>query len=576
MKDIRLEIFADKQGFLIGLPDGYDKYLGLDEDILSEMSGGELDLEETLDSDSSYQAAEELKKTLVQWVTSVYSSVSCEKTEKSVIDAGNREIDAQEYILTMSRADFQKYMRKLPKLIEENTAFMDWMSELYSEQDAQEFIDDLETLVEEVIPKASVKRVVLGYVYISDKKVIQMKMPTNLEEPDSGRMITVSLLGEENIADDVRISVEAYAGGEEFLMDCTVLSEGNKKTVNMELVLDDAAINLSMEGKHEIADSSCSYTISGARLTAESMDSVDRKSVFDCDFSLNYETEKTDDIKIPDRENAIKLQDMTDEEAQEIIAAMLNNAVNGGYIPSEYVSEVEKLVGYYWLYGMEDDYGSGNGSIGDDASGSLDGSENLTYEEFAAMVKEAYGDLYSDEDLKILYDSIYGDGAEYDTTGIVYGPYGLPYLFCWEEDLIIELQPVEGFVFSEDYSDAYTVEYEKAIGESDLIVMSYSIATQSMEEYMESEADYQKQYYEGAGYKLEMGELQRGVINTHSACWMEYCATDDAGNRSQGIMAYAKLDDEHGCVLDMYSLWGEEEVTVDLLYECFDLYYIEN
>ena len=65
------------------------------------------------------------------------------------------------------------------------------------------------------------------------------------------------------------------------------------------------------------------------------------------------------------------------------------------------------------------------------------------------------------------------------------------------------------------------------------------------------------------------------MIGGFKAAWFEYQVSDANGNKASGYNAYVQIDKDHGCVLDMYSLFGSEEVSLDLLMKCFDLYLIE-
>lgn len=566
MRDIRLDMFIGKDGYLFGVPDLYDKYIRIDMEDVTDALGVELDMEAQMNTEAARKAGRELEKVFVKWLSSAYSSVVCEKTEQVTLNTGDREINAQEYVLKMSRDDFERCMRMLPQMLEENTIVMEWLASITSEQETEDFIDALWTLAEELIPKTGVQEIILGYVDVSGSKAVQVRMPLG-EVEETSEMLVVSFFGKENIADDIRIDVTVYAENDAISANYTMCREGSVDAIQLSLAENETAVfTLSMEGECTVSDEACSYEIRNARLTVGEGDTAD----VSCSFSMSYGLEKAASIEKPDWDSALDAMNMSEDESLEVVITILGNAIDGGYIPSEYVETVGAMM---------QEFGTENSS--DDGAGMLDGSEALTYEEYAAMVKEAYGDLFSEEDLKTLYESTYGESYRSDDGGfdynddIVYGSSGLPYLLCMDEDLMIELQPVDGFEFSADYSNAYTLEYEKD-SEDDLIVMSYSITTDPMDEYMEWEAEFQKEYYDEVGCTLEMSEIQTGIINAHKTSWFEYLAEDDMGNKSQGIIAYAELDEEHGCVLDMYSIFGIEEVTEDLLYECFDLYYIEN
>lgn len=275
---------------------------------------------------------------------------------------------------------------------------------------------------------------------------------------------------------------------------------------------------------------------------------------------------EAEEFTVPEYSDTIKVAELGTQEQQELIIKILDNALERGYVPSAFTEQFSYFVAQ--IKGQTDP----SSGVGDNGGGSLDGSEYLTYEEFVSAVKEIYGDVYSEEVLRQLYDSIYGDGAEPEenTTSSE-----LNRLYCEEGDLILEIKPVEGFEIDLDYSDKYALSYEKDIGDTDQVLLDYQITTEKMEENMEYSREFQQEFYIDSGFDIEISEVQNGMIGGFKAAWFEYHVSDANGNKASGYNAYVQIDKDHGCILDMYSLFGSEEVSLDLLMKCFDLYLIE-
>lgn len=97
-----------------------------------------------------------------------------------------------------------------------------------------------------------------------------------------------------------------------------------------------------------------------------------------------------------------------------------------------------------------------------------------------------------------------------------------------------------------------------------------------MEESMQDSLEFQREYYTESGFTdISISEIQHGMIGGFQAAWIEYHVSDTEGNKASGFDVYIQIDEEHGCILDMYSLFGTEEVSSDLLMKCFEIYLIE-
>lgn len=584
MNDITFDMYLDKDEYLIGVPELYPNYFMIDMAALMEEAEMEYDWEELYDTKKAQEAMLALGNTFKTWAAEMYEDVVCEKNDNAVLNTGDREIEAQEYYLYMPVDAYEKHWNALPAKIEATTEFMDYYTSMTSEEDAKELIEVIYEAVEEGEQEPGITHVELAYVYVSDKKVVQISMPLDEEEDDMEGGLTVSFFGKENVSDDFRVELDAKDDIDDIKISLSML---NREDANMYMYWNgNDLLDMKIDGEYEVSDGKAHYNIKSGSLSMEMADEFSTVA-FEAKFSGTSTISKAETISMPDKSSAKNLMELSDEEVSEFITTFLKNMSEKGCVPSQLKEDFDMLTASL-PYMMDDmDFGFDGDDIdsGDDGAGALDGSENLTYDEFAAMVKEIYGDIYSEEELKQLYDALYttgayeesGDVSDYDTSGVVYGSSGIPYLFSYEDDLTIEIQPVDGFVFGEEYSDAYLLEYEKAVGEYDMIIMDYSITSETQEEYLAWEADFNKEYYIEYGYKqFDISETKYDVINGHSVAWFEYSAVYDETEKATGIVAYAKIDDTHGCTLDLYSFYGTEELSEELLYKCFDFELIEN
>lgn len=582
MKDIRLKLFLDEQGYQIYLPDLYEEYLLATVEDMEELAGVKVDFSETADRERTQKAVASLGRTLEKWAVSAYNDVTCEKVQAdAALTAGNRSIQADEYALEISRRNYEKHMKKLPDLIAGDETFMTWLTGMTSEEESEEFLESVQQFAEDMMFDATISEVILCNVWVADNKAVQISFPMDSEDGELTGELVISFFGEKNLGDEIIVLMDAVNEGERLFMEYTQRKAGAESEISFRAeLLDWLSVDMRVTGSYEAAKDSCTYRVKQAELSAEVTEYEGMPvSSFYLALEGSYVVEKAEGITVPDASAARSIADMSDQEAQELLFTVLENMQQKGYVPSSMAGQLEGLIGIL--------INSGQGANpGDNGGGALDGSGNMTFEEFSESVRALYGGLYTEEELRTLYDSIYGGnfsgedfGSEsgYDTSGVVYGSSGLPLLFCDSEDLILELQPVEGFEFSPEYSDAFTVEYEKYIGDTDLIVMDYFIIAEDVEEYLELGAEYQSEYYsEESGYSdLTIGELQHGMINGRQASWIEYTAKNSYGNLVRGYIAAANIDGEHSCVMDLYSLYGTEEVNLDLLYQCFDMYLIE-
>lgn len=584
MNDITLDMYLDKDEYLLGVPELYPDYFMIEMAALMEEAELEYDWEELYDTKKAQEAMLALGNTFKTWAAEMYEDVVCEKNEKTVLNTGDREIEAQEYYLYMPVDAYEKHWNALPAKIEATTEFMDYYTSMTSEEDAKELIEVLYEAVEEGEQEPGITHVELAYVYVSDKKVVQISMPLEEEEDDMEGGFTISFFGKENVSDDFRVELEAKDDIDDIKISFSML---NREDVNMYMYWNgNDLLDMKIDGEYEVADGKAGYNIKSGSLSMEMADEFSAVA-FEAKFTGTSTISKAEAISMPDKSSAKNLMELSDEEAGEFITTFLKNMSEKGCVPSQLKEDFDMLTTSlpYMMDDMDFGFDDDSTELGDDGAGALDGSENLTYDEFAAMVKEIYGDIYSEEELKELYDAVYmtgtydesGDVSDYDTSGVIYGSSGLPYLFCYDDDLIIEMRSVDGFTFEEEYSDAYSLEYEKAVGEYDMIIMDYAITSETQEEFLEWKADFNKEYYTDYGYKnVEISEIKSGVINGHSVAWFEYSAVYDEKEKATGIVAYAKIDDTHACTLDLYSFYGTEELSEELLDKCFDFNLIEN
>ena len=576
MKPVLIEAFLPledtEEEMLIGFPGLYDNYIKMSLEEMGDLSGQDLDIETGVYThiDGRDEAAEALVETIADWLQDAYEDVECRKTGKVKVDTGNGILETEEYELSLSNQNYEKHLKRLPEMIRDNGTFMGWLEDMTSESDAEDFVDMLEDAANEALFSYKVGKVVLCYARICQDRAVQISIPCDSEEDSMEGDIILSFFGKENIGDDLQIHVDVKEGSDTVRADYRSVKDGSKNTVSFSMdMAGELEVEFMLDGEYAAADGRYTYQLNDFSFLMSTGNYLGESFGINLGLTGSYTIAEGASFDVPDADSAVRLMDMSDEEIQEMVVTVVENASRGGYVPSEYADPFAAFV-----IGVRSRFESQK-NPGDNGGGSLDGSENLTYEEFAAKVKETYGDLYTDEMLRQIYDSMYGE-SDYDTD-VEYGRNGNPYLYCDEEDLILELQSVEGFELDEEYSSKYELFFVKEIGDEDEILMDYFITDDEMEEYMEYQSDYQENYYTEAGYtKVNIGDVKHGMIGGHKAAWVEYEASDADGNKANGIIAFAQVDEIHGCVLDMYSLFGTEEVSEELLMKCFDTYLIEN
>lgn len=533
MQDISLEAYIDKASMLFGAAELYPDYFMLDFEELQEVSGTEFDLEESFDTKQAQKAMTAIGKTFALWTAELYDDVKCEKKEKSVINTGDREINAQEYYLYMKAEDFTRHLEQLPAKIEDTEEFMDYMVSLSSSEEADEWIDALYDITDEIQLGTGTDILEIGHVYVSGKKVVQLQIPFEDEIEEAKGSIAVSFFGRENVSDDVRVDM-LYEDAVDDLKLSLSITDGADLSLNIYLN-DNKLLDMSFDGEYQVTGGQAVYTVKDGSITMEMEEDGYGVSI-GAAFSAVCTTKKEEGLTYPDKNNARNVMELSDEEISEFIVTFLGNMSEKNCVPSQLKEDFDAALLYipYMLEGMV--YG----------------------------IEEEYP------------ETGYETGFEYENSS-EYESGDNPYLHCVEEDLIIEMCPINGFRFAMEYSTGYGLMYEKQIGESDMIIMDFSISTETKDEYLEWEADFNREYYTEAGYQnVEVSEIKSGIINGHPVSWFEYSAAYDEGEKANGIIAGAKIDDEHICTLDIYSFYGTEELTEDLLYECFNFYIIEN
>lgn len=576
MKPILIEAFLplnDAEGeMLIGLSGLYDRYIKMSLEDMGDLSGQDFDIEAGVYThvDGRDEAGKALAETLVEWLQDAYEDVECRSTKKVKVDTGNGMLETKEYELSLSNKNYEKHLNRLPEMIRKNSTFMGWLTDMTTESDAEDFIDMIEDAVDESLFSSRVSKVVLCYVRIYQDKAIQISIPCDSEEDHMEGDVVVSFFGKENIGDDLQIHMDIKDGSDTVKADYQAVKDGSKSKISFSMdMAGEMEMEFLLDGEYIAADGRYTYQLNDLSFLMSTGNYLGESLGINLGLTGSYTIAEGADVAMPDADSAVSLMDMRDEEIQEMVVTVIENASRGGYVPSKYADQFAAYV-----IGVRAGVESQR-NPGDNGGGSLDGSENMTFEEFAAGVKEIYGDIYTDEELRQIYDGMY-DASFYDTD-VVYGRSGNPYLYCDEGDLILELRGVDGFEIDEDYSSKYELFFVKEIGDEDEILIDYFITAENMEEYMEYQSDYQRNYYTEAGYtKVDIGDVRHGMIGGHQAAWLEYEASDTYGNRASGIIAFAQIDEIHGCVLDMYSLFGTEEVSEELLMKCFETYLIEN
>lgn len=491
MQDICVEAYIDKAAVLFGVPELYPEFFLLDLEELSEAAGMDFDLEESFDAEQMKKAMSALGKAFTAWLVRVYDDIECDKTEKAVLNTGDREMEAQGYHLYMSGRDFEKQLLDLVAEIEKTEDFMEFLESVTSAEDAEIFMEELYDAAEEVIEELGTGRLEIGYVYVRDKKIVEIFIPLD-DEIEGG--LTISFYGKERVSDDIRISLEAKE-----------------------------LLKLSLSGGYRVEDGSCTYEVKNGSISMN-IEENGYAASFGAKFSADYTVAAAEAFAVPDKDSAKNLLDLSEEDVQEFVITLLGNMAEKGFVPSQLKEAFERIT---------------------------------------ASLPDMMDDLISDAEENW--------GVE-DVEGVVYGNNGLPYMYCYEGDVAVGIRQAEGFTFAEEYSDGYSLEFEKEIGDEDLIIMDYSVTLDSAEEYLSWEADFNREYYTEYGYRnVQITETKTDRINGYQVSWFEYSAEYDAMQKAAGIIAYARLDEYHACALDLYSFYGTPELSEELLYDCFNL-----
>ncbi len=562
MKPARLEIFADSAGIILGLPGLYENYLGISPEDIEDLTGREINPEAVSEIERQQEGIDSLIETLKEWYSEVYNDVSCEKTQTVKLDTGSSMMEAEEYMLSLSERNYARHMRNLPKRIKADQTFMNWYASMTSDSEAEYLIKNLEALVEESMVDSWVSKVVLCYVRISQNQVVEIRIPLDDGKKQEGELV-FSFFGKENLGDDRRIDLQISMDGDSVAAHYHAVEDGEKNSVQLSAEFNGMfSMEMYLDGEYHITESEYSYEMKKLDIIAAVKNYLGESTSVKIGLSGSYIVTEAEDFTMPEYSDTIQLAELGTQEQQELILKILDNALERGYVPSAFTEQFSYIISQ--LKGQTPSNG-----VGDNGGGSLDGSEYLTYEEFVTAVKEIYGDIYSEEVLRQIYDSLYGDVEQPDTNT---GSEEADRLFCEDNDLVLEIKPVDGFQKDEQYSSSYELAYVKNIEDTDQILLDYQITTEKMEENLEASREFQQQYYTSSGYTdITISEIQYGMINGFQAAWIEYHASDAEGNQASGFNAYVQIDDKHGCILDMYNLFGAEEVSLDLLMKCFQL-----
>lgn len=549
MKDIVADFYMDQDVYLFGFPDLYDKYFSMSMEDVEYYSGVPINVEGAFDQKAALEALTSIGNTFSEAVDKAFDDIACRKTKKVVITEGPADIQTQEYALTMSREDSDAFFQGIPGLIENDPLFLDWLVSISSQDEVDELMDLLRDELENFTFGKDVKEVLFGYVYINDKnEIVQIKLPMDDEETEQEGNMTISFLGKENPGDFMQITLDVSSYDSAVSLNYTGESKGDQFFMDFGMDVEDygsAVANFGMSAVFSYEYNADSYTV-----TYDSLDIELNDGYTDIALSLSgsYSISKSDGITAPQAE-VLDIETLDDDTAKEAVLAIINNALEGGYVPSAYKDYIKDYADYY-LGG----YSGGNG---------LDGSEYMEFEEFAALVKDTYGDVFSEEELRQLYDSMYGgsepqgDGWDMESSVITdyYGNYK------------VEIVGPSGSVLDEDWSTNSYVYYEDKDRDIDY---TFYLTDYTMEEYLEDAFSYQESFVKDSeSYQnVKSSEMLRKTINGYEVSYKTFTA--EYKNYDGGftdLVAYVKIDDNCGFVVEVECGNLMDDSVLD---ECFN------
>lgn len=193
MKNIRLNYQMEEEGMYLSLPNLYQRTFFIPQEFL----------EDTTETDFNQEALRSFGETLSSLYQELYEKADCTKVGKEVLtEYGDRKTTC--YELTVPVEDYQIYLENLPERLKEDTIFTDWLVELSSKREVEEFFNTLQEEIERYRVLQNVDEIVLCNVYVDKKgQMVQLKIPFETEET-----FIISFLGEEQLSDYISIQMQ--------------------------------------------------------------------------------------------------------------------------------------------------------------------------------------------------------------------------------------------------------------------------------------------------------------------------------------------------------------------------------
>lgn len=394
MKDIELQFYIEDDSYYFSFPDLYGE---LFKAKLSDFGYDEISPEKLLEQQKTQEALLSLGTSFAELFWRRFDTIIFKKTEQTVLDSGEK---MQEVLLSMKGTDYNSFLDEMRNMIERNDLFLEWIAALNFE-DVDDVVENIEDMIEEAKIENTRQDIILCYLYINENKQIAgIRIPAEDSEEGIDGSIELYMLGKDKLTDDMKItaSVEQYGDAINF----TYYNYKEEENYHLGMTLADDT--------DSVIEFSCSYNYTENENSA-TINMNDIKFEFDTGYEQlfmglhgTYKIKEEETVEIHS-EDAVDVITMSETEMEDIVLVILKNALEGGYVPSAYQNDLKDLIEEL------EDY---KNAYNPDNSSDLDGSDKLSYEEYKELVKEIYGDIFTEEELQEIYEEIYGSDSMSD------------------------------------------------------------------------------------------------------------------------------------------------------------------
>jgi len=332
MKDIQIDYLSEKDGMYLNLPDLYSKTILISEELLGDSTNS--DGNERYNQEAAREALASLEKTLGSIYNELFQ-VNCKKMGKKRL-AEHMDIEARQYELTVSAADYMTYIREFPDRLEQDKVFINWLAELTSQWQVDELLDSIRQAANNYEVDKDVDRILLGYVYVDKEgRMVQLEIP--FEDGIKGELI-LSFLGKERLSDSVCVNFHAKNKDSKTKMEFLYKKQDEHLTCSFQLIDNgDEILMLEMSGTSQLTGDI--YTFQADNFKLEFDEGLERiEGDFSYQFSPMIQTAKMD------KNNCLIISEEYTEELDMAVIEILQNMSKGGYIPSQYIDELNELI----------------------------------------------------------------------------------------------------------------------------------------------------------------------------------------------------------------------------------------